>query len=62
MISLTASLRYPQTEQKSQQSLIFSSWANAHVYRGSRLRHSRIWVSLTVTLQRKIIDCSQSNV
>ena len=36
-------LRCPQTEQKSQQSLIFSS--RAYVYRGSLLRRSRAWVS-----------------
>ena len=42
LIKLPWQLRCPQTEQKSQQSLIFSSWAYALVYRGSRLAASSL--------------------
>ena len=45
LIKLPWQLRCPQTEQKSQESLIFSSRAYALLYRGSRLRRWRhAWV------------------
>ena len=54
LIKLPWQLRCPQPEQKSQQSLIFSSRAYVLAYRDSRLRRSRAWVSRAVMRQREI--------
>ena len=45
LIKLPWQLRCPQTEQKSQQSLIFSSQAYALISRGKRLRRSRAYIA-----------------
>ena len=58
LIKFPWQLRFPQTEQESKQSLIFSSRPYTLVYRAWPL--ACFGFSCAVTLQRKIRDCSQS--